>query len=101
MKGATLVLDPELLDKARRSAARLAEAERQALLSRADYHAAIRRLHLGGAPLREIADALLLSHQRVQQIVRDAGGTWWSRAWRTPATRSAAGAAARPARCRS
>ncbi len=78
-----MVLNPELLDKARTAAARMEEAEHQALLSRADYHAAIRRLHLGGGSLREIADALSLSHQRVQQIVRDAGGTWWSRAWRT------------------
>src|SRR5512142_2381168 len=78
-----MVLNPELLEKARTAAARMADAERQALLSRADYHAAIRRLHLGGGSLREIAQALSLSHQRVQQIVRGAGGSWWTRAWRT------------------
>ncbi len=78
-----MVLSPELLEKAKSAAKRLEEAEREALLSRADYHAAIRRLHLGGGSLREIAQALSLSHQRVQQIVRGAGGTWWSRAWRT------------------
>jgi len=74
---------PELLDAARRAGARLDAAERDALLARADYHTAIRRLHLAGAPLREIAQALSISHQRVQQIVRGAGGSWWSRVWRT------------------
>ena len=75
-------LDRELLDRARSAGARLEEAERQALLSRADYHTAIRRLHLSGGSLRAIAEALSLSHQRVQQIVRDAGGSWWTRVWR-------------------
>lgn len=66
-----------LLKKASDAGAQLAEADRQALLARAEYHTAIRRLHLGGASLREIAEALSLSHQRVQQIVRAAGGSWW------------------------
>jgi hypothetical protein len=78
-----MVLSPELLEKAKAAGARLEEADRQALLSRADYHTAVRRLHLGGASLREIAQALSLSHQRVQQIVSGAGGTWWRRVWRT------------------
>ena len=77
-----MTLDPQILDQARRHAAAVADAERQALLSRADYHTAVRRLHLAGGPLREIAQALSLSHQRVQQIVAGAGGTWWRRAWR-------------------
>ena len=78
-----MTLSPELLEKARTAGAQLADAERQAMLSRAEYHTAIRRLHLAGAPLREIAQALALSHQRVQQIVSSAGGTWWRRVWRT------------------
>ncbi len=77
-----MVLSPELLEQARSAGARTAEAERAALLSRADYHAAVRRLHLAGASLREIAQALSLSHQRVQQIVDGAGGSWWHRVWR-------------------
>src|SRR4051812_1346019 len=77
------MLIPELLDKARAARADLEEAERQALLSRAEYHTAIRRLHLAGGPVREVAQALSLSHQRVQQIVQGAGGTWWGRMWRT------------------
>ncbi len=52
------------------------------LLARAEYHTAIRRIHLAGASLREIAQALSLSHQRVQQIVSGAGGSWWRRLWR-------------------
>jgi hypothetical protein len=74
-----MTLDPTLLDKARRDAATLAEAERQLLLAKSDYYSAIRRLHLAGATLREIGEALGLSHQRVQQIVDEAGGSWWQR----------------------
>lgn len=72
-----MVADANLLKKASDAAARLQEAEREGLLARAEYHTAIRRLHLGGASLREIAEALSLSHQRVQQIVKAAGGSWW------------------------
>jgi hypothetical protein len=77
---------PELLDRARAAGADLAEAEHRVLTSRADYHTAIRRMHLAGAPLREIAEALSISHQRVQQIVNVSGGSWWRRAWRTRRT---------------
>jgi hypothetical protein len=76
-------LDAELLDKASHAGRRLKDAEREALLARADYHSAIRRLHLAGGSLREIAQELGVSHQRIQQIVADAGGTWWGRIWRT------------------
>jgi len=69
--------DPNLLKKAEEAGAQLQAAERQALLARAEYHTAIRRLHLGGASLREIAETFSLSHQRVQQIVNAAGGSWW------------------------
>ena len=33
--------------------------------------------------MREIAEALGLSHQRVQQMVDGAGGSWWKRVWRS------------------
>lgn len=82
-------VDEALLAKARLEAGRHAEAERQVLLTRADYHAAVRRLHLAGASLREVAQALHLSHQRVQQIVGAAGGSWWQRAWRSRTRRDA------------
>jgi hypothetical protein len=81
-KVATMTVDSGLLEKARAAGARFAEAERQVLLTRADYHTAIRRVHLAGGSLREIAQALSLSHQRVQQIVSAAGGSWW-RVWRS------------------
>ena len=77
----------ELLDTARAARADLDEADRRALLSRAEYHTAIRRLHLAGGSVREVAQALALSHQRVQQIVKGAGGTWWRRMWRTRTVR--------------
>jgi len=76
-------LDEQLLKKARSESTRLAAAEREAQLARADYHTAVRRLHLGGGSLREVAQALELSHQRVQQIVNGAGGSWWQRVWRS------------------
>ena len=76
-----MVLSPEMLDNARKHAAALEQAERQAALLRTEYHTAIRRLHLAGGSLREIAQALSLSHQRVQQIVNAAGGSWWQ-IWR-------------------
>jgi hypothetical protein len=76
-----MVLNPELLGRARSAATESADAERQALIARAEYHTAVRRLHLAGGSLREIAGALNVSHQRVQQIVSGAGGTWWGRVW--------------------
>jgi hypothetical protein len=79
----TMTIDDELLKKARAAGVKLAELERQAQLSKADYHTLIRRLHLAGASLREIAEVLSLSHQRVAQIVDAAGGSWWKRVWRT------------------
>ena len=78
-----MALDSGLLAAAKAAGTRSEEAERQALLARAEYHTAIRRLHLAGGSLRHIARALALSHQRVQQIVSGAGGSWWRRIWRT------------------
>ena len=77
-----MTLDPDLLRTARAAGERVSDAERDALLARGDYHTAVRRLHLRGGSLREIATALEISHQRVQQIVSAAGGSWWRRAWR-------------------
>ncbi len=82
-----MILSPELLEKAKKAGARFAEVELQAELARADYHTAVRRLHLAGGSLREIAQALSVSHQRVQQIVSGAGGSWWRRVWRTRTVR--------------
>ena len=86
-----MVIDRELLNAATATAKRAADAERQAELARSDYHTAIRRLHLAGASLREIAAALDVSHQRVQQIVDAAGGSWWRRGWGTRSRQPDAG----------
>jgi ClpX C4-type zinc finger len=72
-------LDAGLLSHAKAAEARVIDAEHRAEVARADFHQAVRRLQLAGGSLREIADALNLSHQRVHQIVEGAGG---SRRWR-------------------
>ena len=71
-------MDETLLAEARQAQERLIDAERDAEVARADFHRAVRRLHLNGASLRELAGAFGLSHQRVHQIVESAGG---SRRW--------------------
>ena len=71
-------MDDELLAEARRAQERLIDAERDVEVARAEFHRAVRRLHLHGASLRELAASLGLSHQRVHQIVESAGG---SRRW--------------------
>ncbi len=71
-------MDDELLAEAGRAQERLIDAERDAEVARADFYRAVRRLHLHGASLRELAVGLGLSHQRVHQIVESAGG---SRRW--------------------
>jgi len=73
-------LDNGLLEQAKAAEERVIDAEHSAEVARADFHRAIRRLQLAGGSLREIADALGLSHQRVHQIVESAGG---SRRWRS------------------
>jgi ClpX C4-type zinc finger len=81
-------LDEEMLAAARHAQERLIEAEHDAEVARAEFHRAVRRLHLHGGSLRDLAQVLGLSHQRVHQIVEAAGG---SRRWgRRRATRPAA-----------
>jgi ClpX C4-type zinc finger len=75
-----MALDVELLEQARAAEARVIDAERDAEVARAEFHRAVRRLQLVGGSLREIADALGISHQRVYQIIEGAGG---ARPWRT------------------
>jgi len=66
-------LDEWLLEEARQARGYLIDAEHDAEVARAEFHRAVRRLHLHGASL------LQLSHQRVHQIVEAAGG---ARRWR-------------------
>jgi hypothetical protein len=75
-----MALDQSLLDQAKAAEERVIDAEHDAEIARAEFHRAVRRLQLAGGSLREIADALGLSHQRVHQIVESAGG---SRRWRS------------------
>ena len=74
-------LDESLVREAEAARARLLEARHAAERARDDYHQAIRRLHAAGGSLREIAEALRLSHQRVHQIVEEAEPPrpWWRR----------------------
>jgi hypothetical protein len=71
-------MDANLLAEARQARERLIDAERDLEVARAEFHRAVRRLHLNGSSLRELAASLGLSHQRVHQIVEEAGG---SRRW--------------------
>jgi hypothetical protein len=65
-------LDPELVREAQRAREQLAVSQHAAQRAQADYYQAIRRLHAAGGSLREIAEALRLSHQRVHQIIGEA-----------------------------
>ncbi len=55
----------EVLELREEYEAALDEAEAK----RAAYHRAVVKLHLSGLPLRDIAEGLGISHQRVHQIV--------------------------------
>jgi hypothetical protein len=70
-----MTLDEELLHQARETGRRLGDLQERADQAKNDYHHAVRQLHLAGASLREIAEELGISHQRVHQIVDAAGGT--------------------------
>src|SRR3954466_4628220 len=64
-----MTLDEQILAEAREIRQRLVDLETQTAHARVDYHHAIKKLHAAGGSLREIAEALELSHQRVHQIV--------------------------------
>jgi hypothetical protein len=64
-----MTLDEEILSEANGVRDRLLELQHEQERAQADLHHAIRRLHASGGSLREIADELGLSHQRVHQIV--------------------------------
>jgi hypothetical protein len=67
-------LDPAALQEARGSRDRMLEAQHELERARADYNHAIRKLHAEGGSLREIAEDLGVSHQRVHQIVEGGEG---------------------------
>jgi hypothetical protein len=75
-------LDSELAREAERAKEQLAVAQHAAYRAKVGYHQAICRLHAAGGSLREIAEALRLSHQRVHQIIDEAAEPtrrWWRR----------------------
>jgi hypothetical protein len=86
-----MALDPDLVRDAEAARGRLIESQHAAEQARVDYHHAIRRLHAAGGSLREIAEVLRLSHQRVHQIIDEAAGPrrrrWQRRGpeWQGPA----------------
>jgi hypothetical protein len=64
-----VALDDALLQEAKEHRDRLLELQHAADKVKLEYHHAIKKLQLAGGSLREIAEALGLSHQRVHQIV--------------------------------
>jgi ATP-dependent Clp protease ATP-binding subunit ClpA len=72
-------LDDEILGAAKQARDRLIAAQHEVDDARAEYHHAIRRLHAAGASMREIAEALGISHQRVHQVVDEEARPPWLR----------------------
>ena len=64
-----MTLNEQILGEARELRDKLLNLQHEEERTRVDYQHAIRRLHAKGGSLREIADELGLSHQRVHQIV--------------------------------
>lgn len=67
-------VDDALVRSAREAQTTFLERDYEADRARLAFQHAVRRLHASGATLREIAQALSLSHQRVHQIVEGAEG---------------------------
>ncbi|MFN2471925.1 MAG: Clp protease N-terminal domain-containing protein [Gaiellaceae bacterium] len=66
-----MTLDEQLLGEAKQVRDRLLDLQHDVDRARVDYQHVIRRLHAAGGSLREIAEELGLSHQRVHQIVEE------------------------------
>jgi hypothetical protein len=80
------MLDQDLLEAVRQAAAGVEQAERSVQDAQERYRVAVRRLHIAGLPLREIAKHLNLSHQRVHQLVEGPGRR--KRRWKARASGS-------------
>ena len=74
-----MALDDQILEEAKQARDRLIAAQHEVDDARADYHHAVRRLNAAGASMREIAEALGISHQRVHQIVDEEARPMWLR----------------------
>lgn len=64
-----MTVDERLAGQARDAAQRITERQHDLDAARADFQRSVRALYLGGGSLREIADVLGLSHQRVHQLL--------------------------------
>jgi hypothetical protein len=69
-----MALPSSLLREARRARDKVIRLQLEADRAQMNYQHTIRRLHAEGGSLREIAEALGLSHQRVHQIVETVAG---------------------------
>jgi len=80
-------IDEALLRRATEARDQADELQQEAVRSRLAFHQAVCDLHRAGGSLREIAEALDLSHQRVHQMVEAPGGRGgWARLWRRRAS---------------
>jgi hypothetical protein len=67
-------LNDALLKRAVGARDRLDQLGRETDRAKSEFCEAVRQLHASGASLREIADELGLSHQRIHQLVSGTGG---------------------------
>lgn len=74
-----MILDPKFLKKMTNARAKLHKAEEGLAGARQEFETAVRRLYIEGASVREIAQTLGLSHQRVHQLVGARPQSWWQR----------------------
>jgi hypothetical protein len=72
-------VDQNLLTEASAAAARVTKLEEELEEAKAEHRRSVRRLHLAGASMREVAEALGISHQRIHQIIEDGGVRRWRR----------------------
>jgi hypothetical protein len=72
-------VDQNLLAETSAAAGRVTELEDQLEGAKSEYRRSVRRLHLAGASMREVAEALGVSHQRIHQIIEDGGVRRWRR----------------------
>jgi hypothetical protein len=93
-----VALDRELIRQARQARDRAFDLQYEADQAQVGYQHAIRRLHGAGASLREIAEALGLSYQRVHQIVDPGSGKGAVKECQTDRACSFCGAAQRQIR---